>query len=116
LVVRQDFLKAHPDVVSSLLRGQVEADQLIHDNPTAAAQSANNTLAKDLGKGLDADVLTASFQETSFTNDPDIASLHGLARKSASVGLLQPLSLNGLFDLGPLNDVLKTLGKPEVNA
>jgi NitT/TauT family transport system substrate-binding protein len=116
LVVRQDFLKAHPDVVSSLLRGQVEADQLIHDNPTAAAQSANNTLAKDLGKGLDADVLTASFQEPSFTNDPDIASLHGLARKSASVGLLQPLSLNGLFDLGPLNDVLKTLGKPEVNA
>jgi NitT/TauT family transport system substrate-binding protein len=116
LAVRQDFLAAHPEVVSGLIRGQVEADEFIHDNPAAGKQAANNALAKNLGKGLDADVLDASFQETTFTNDPDIASLNDLARKSVSVGLLKPLSLDGLFDPAPLNDVLRTVGRPQVKA
>jgi NitT/TauT family transport system substrate-binding protein len=116
LVVRQDFLAAHPEAVAGLLRGQIEADQLIHDDPSAAKQAANKALAKNVGKGLDADVLNASFQETTFTNDPDAASLTDLARKSVSVGLLDPINLNGLVDLGPLNSVLKTTGRPQVNS
>ena len=116
LVVRQDFLAAHPDAVAGLLRGQVEADELIHNNPSAAQQSANNALAKNVGKGLEADVLDASFQETTFTNDPDAASLEELARKGVAVGLLDPIDLKGLYDLGPLNSVLKTTGRPEVNS
>ncbi len=116
LVVRQDFMAAHPDAVSGLIRGQVDADNLIHDNPGAGKQAANNTLAKNLGKGLDAEVLDASFQETTFTNDPDVASLNDLARKSVSVGLLKPLNLDGLFDPDPLNDVLKAVGRPQVKA
>ena len=47
---------------------------------------------------------------------PDIASLNDLARKSVSVGLLNPFSLDGLFDPAPLNDVLKTAGRPQVKA
>jgi NitT/TauT family transport system substrate-binding protein len=116
LVVRQDFLAAHPAAVAGLLRGQVEADDLIHENPGAAQQSANAVLAKTVGKGLDADVLKASFQETTFTNDPDSASLNDLARKSVSVGLLEPIDLAKLFDLDPLNSVLKTSGRPQVNS
>jgi NitT/TauT family transport system substrate-binding protein len=116
LVVRQDFLAAHPDAVASLLRGQVQADELIRSNPSVAKQSANNALMKNLGKGLDVDVLEASFQETTFTNDPDMASLKDLARKSVSVGLLKPLNLDGLFDSRPLNAVLKSAGRPEVKA
>jgi NitT/TauT family transport system substrate-binding protein len=116
LVVRQDFLKAHPDAVSALLRGQVEADDLLHNDPAAAAQSANNRLAKDLGKGLAPDVLTASLQETTFTNDPNAVSLKDQVRKAVSVGLLSPLSLDGLVDLRLLNEVLKTSGKAQVNA
>lgn len=116
LVVRQDFLKSHPDAVSALLRGQVEADDLLHNDPAAAAQAANNRIAKDLGKGLAPDVLTASLQETTFTNDPDSASLNDQVRQAVSVGLLDTLSLNGLVDLRLLNEVLKTSGKPQVNA
>ena len=116
LVVRQDFLAAHPDAVAGLLRGQVEANQLIRDNPSAAKTSANNALAKNVGKGLDSDVLDASFQETTFTNDPDAASLDELARKGVAVGLLDPIDLKGLFELGPLNNVLKATGRPQVNS
>jgi NitT/TauT family transport system substrate-binding protein len=116
LVVRQDFLKAHPDAVSALLRGQVEADDLLHNDPAAAAKAANNRLANDLGKGLTSDVLTASLQETTFTNDPNVASLNDQVRKAVSVGLLDPLNLDGLVDLRLLNEVLKTSGKAQVNA
>ncbi|HXO82279.1 MAG TPA: ABC transporter substrate-binding protein [Mycobacterium sp.] len=116
LVVRQDFLKAHPEAVSALLRGQVQADDLLHNDPAAAAQSANNRLAKDLGKGLTPDVLNASLQETTFTNDPNTASLNDQVRKAVSVGLLDPLSLDGLVDLRLLNEVLKTSGKSQVNS
>lgn len=116
LVVRQEFLKEHPDVVSGLLRGQVEANDLIHDNPAVAKQAANATLAAALGKGLDPDVLSASFQETTFTNDPNAASLNDQVQKAVSVGLLEPLSLDGIFDLHLLNDVLKASGKPQVDA
>ena len=116
LVVRQDFLKAHPDVISGLLRGQIEANDLLHSDPNAAGQSANNTIAKDLGKGLDPDVLTASLQETTFTNDPNASSLNDQVRKAVSVGLLDPLNLSGLLDLGLLNDLLKASGKPQVSA
>jgi NitT/TauT family transport system substrate-binding protein len=116
LVVRQDFLKAHPDAVSALLRGQVEADDLLRNDPAVAAKAANNRLAKDLGKGLTPDVLTASLQETTFTNDPNVASLKDQVRKAVSVGLLDPLNLDGLVDLRLLNEVLKTSGKAQVNA
>lgn len=116
LVVRQEFLQAHPDVVTGLLKGQVEANDLIHSDPDAAAQAANATLASALGKGLEPDVLTASFQETKFTNDPGAASLKDQVQKAVSVGLLEPLSLDGLFDLHLLNDVLKGSGQPPVDA
>ncbi|OBJ47353.1 aliphatic sulfonate ABC transporter substrate-binding protein [Mycobacterium sp. 1423905.2] len=116
LVVRQDFLSAHPDVVAGLVRGQIEANDTIHNNPDAAARAANATLTKALGSGLSPEVLTASFQETTFTNDPGVQSLNDQVRKAVAVGLLQPLNLDGIFDLGPLNRELAAVGKPAVAA
>lgn len=106
LVVRQDFLAAHPDAVVGLLRAQTEATERIASDPTAAAQSANIALAKSLGKGLEPDVLKASFQETTFTNDPGMASLRDQVAKAVAIGLLQPLDISGLYDPGPLNKLL----------
>jgi len=116
LVVRQDFLAAHPDAVSGLLRGQVQANDKIAADPRAAAQSANAALTKVLGKGLDPEVLAESFKETTFTNDPGIASLRDQVSKAVAIGLLKPLDINGLFDPAPLNAVLSASGKPAVAA
>ncbi|OBK22922.1 aliphatic sulfonate ABC transporter substrate-binding protein [Mycobacterium asiaticum] len=116
LVVRQEFLSAHPDVVAGLIRGQIEADETIHRDPEAAARSTNAALVKALGNGLAPDVLTASFQETTFTNDPGVQSLNDQVRKAVSVNLLQPLNLEGIFDLGPLNRELAARGAPPVAA
>jgi NitT/TauT family transport system substrate-binding protein len=32
------------------------------------------------------------------------------------VGLLKPVSLGGIYDLGPLNHLLKAAGEPQVNS
>lgn len=116
LVVRQEFLNAHPDAVAGLIRGQIEANETIHKDPQAAARSANATLTKALGSGLLPEVLTPSFQETTFTNDPGVDSLNDQVRKAVSVGLLQPLKLDGIFDLSILNRELTATGQPPVAA
>jgi len=115
LVVTQSFLKAHPSTVNGLLKGQIEANSYINSNPTAAAQAANAELTKLLGKGLPSDVLTQSLKYITFTNDPIASSLTTDAQHAVSVGLLKPVNLKGIYDLGPLNKLLQANGQSQVN-
>jgi NitT/TauT family transport system substrate-binding protein len=116
LVVTQSFLKAHPSVVNGLLKGQIQANSYINANGPAAAQAANAELTKLLGKGLPANVLTQSQTYLHFTNDPVASSLATDAQHAVAVGLLKPVSLNGIYDLGPLNSLLKAAGDPQVSS
>jgi NitT/TauT family transport system substrate-binding protein len=115
LVVTQSFLKAHASVVSNLLKGQVESVKYINANTSAAETSANAELTTLLGKGLKSSALAASFKEITFTNDPIASSLATDAKHAVAVGLLQPVNLNGIYDLSPLNTVLKANGEPQVS-
>jgi NitT/TauT family transport system substrate-binding protein len=115
LVVSQDFLAAHAGVVSNLLKGQIEANDYIKNDLPAAETSANAELATLLGKGLKPAALAASFKEITFTNDPIASSLATDAKHAVAVGLLKPVNLNGIYDLGPLNALLKADGEPQVS-
>src|SRR5215831_1601417 len=115
LVVTQSFLKDHPSTVNGLLKGQIEANSYINANKTAAAQAANAELTELLGKGLPGDVLTQSLKYITFTNDPIASSLTADAQHAASVGLLKPVNLSGIYDLGPLNKLLQADGQPQVS-
>ncbi len=115
LVVTQSFLKAHASVVSNLLKGQVAANDYINKNTSAAETAANAELTTLLGKGLKSSALAASFKEITFTNDPIASSLATDAKHAEAVGLLQPVSLTGIYDLGPLNAVLKANGEAQVS-
>jgi NitT/TauT family transport system substrate-binding protein len=115
LVVTQSFLKDHPSTVDRLLKGQIEANSYINSNPAAAAQAANAELAKLLGKGLPSDVLTQSLKYITFTNDPIASSLTTDAQHAVAVGLLQPVNLSGIYDLGPLNKLLQAEKQAQVN-
>jgi NitT/TauT family transport system substrate-binding protein len=115
LVVTQSFLKAHASVVSNLLKGQVAANDYINKNTSAAETAANAELTTLLGKGLKSSALAASFKEITFTNDPIASSLATDAKHAEAVGLLKPVSLNGIYDLGPLNAVLKADGETQVS-
>ncbi len=116
LVVTQSFLAAHPSVVNGLLQGQVDANNFIHQDPAAAEAAANAELTSILGKGLKPNVLSASFQQITFTDDPIASSLATDAQHAVAVGLLSPVSnLGGLYDLGPLNQLLAKAGQPAVS-
>jgi NitT/TauT family transport system substrate-binding protein len=116
LVVTQSFLKDHPSTVNGLLKGQIEANSYINSNPTAAAQAANAELTKLLGKGLPGDVLTQSLKYITFTNDPIASSLTVDAQHAVAVGLLKPVNLSGIYDLGPLNKLLQAEEQAQVNS
>jgi NitT/TauT family transport system substrate-binding protein len=115
LVVTQSFLKAHASVVSNLLKGHVESVKYINANTSSAATAANAELTTLLGKGLKSSALAASFKQITFTDDPITSSLATDAKHAVAVGLLQPVSLNGIYDLSPLNAVLKADGQPQVS-
>jgi NitT/TauT family transport system substrate-binding protein len=115
LVVTQSFLKAHASVVSDLLKGQVQANDYISQNTSAAETAANAELTTLLGKGLKTSALQASFKQITFTNDPIASSLATDAKHAQAVGLLQPVNLTGIYDLGPLNAVLKANGEAQVS-
>ncbi len=116
LVVTQKFLKAHASVVNGLLKGQIQANSYINSNGAAAAQAANTELTKLLGKGLPSNVLSESLKYITFTDDPIASSLTTDAQHAVSVGLLKPVNLNGIYDLGPLNKLLQAEGQPQVNS
>jgi NitT/TauT family transport system substrate-binding protein len=117
LVVSQSFLKAHPSTVSDLLKGQIQANSYINANGTAAASVANAELTKLLGKGLKPNVLAAALPYIHFTNNPIASSLTADAQHAIAVGLLTPVkNLSGIYDLGPLNALLKADGQPQVSS
>jgi NitT/TauT family transport system substrate-binding protein len=116
LVVTQSFLKDHPSAVNGLLQGQIKTIGYISANGQAAAQAANAELTKLLGKGLPTDVLTQSLAYLHFTNDPIAQSLATDAQHAVAVELLKPVSLNGIYDLGPLNKLLTAAGQPQVSS
>ena len=117
LVVTQTFLAAHPSAVNGLLKGQIQANDYIHSDVPGAEAAANAELARLLGKGLAPGVVSASFKEISFTDDPIASSLATDAQHAVSVGLLDPVpDISALYDLGPLNKLLRAAGEQQVRS
>jgi len=116
LMVTQSFLSAHPAVVADLLKANLDALSYIKSDPSGAAAAANDELAAYTGKPLSSKVLTPAFKEITFTSDPDAASLTQDAQQANAVGLLSSAKLDGIFDLDPLNALLKAADQPAVAA
>jgi len=117
LVATQSFIAAHPSVITGLLKGQIQANDFIASNQSAAETAANAELAAVSGKALKSSIVAASFQQVTFTNDPIASSLITDAQHAADVGLLQPVkNLNAIYDLGPLNKLLAADDQPQVSS
>ncbi|MFG2193438.1 ABC transporter substrate-binding protein [Streptomyces sp. NPDC048639] len=115
LIVSQRFLDEHPDVVEAVLRGSVKTNQWIKDNPEKAKASANAALKKLSGKPLPPEVLDPAWKSIETTDDPLAATLETEAQHAVKAGLLEKTDLHGIYDLAPLNKVLKAEGKPPVD-
>ncbi|MEV8567435.1 aliphatic sulfonate ABC transporter substrate-binding protein [Streptomyces sp. NPDC051322] len=115
IVVSQKFLKEHPDVVEAVLRGSVKTNAWIKAHPEEAKAAANAALKKLSGKGLPADVLDPAWKSIETTDDPLAATLNTEAAHAVKAGLLDKPDLKGIYDLKPLNKVLKAAGQPAVS-
>src|SRR5579863_3193274 len=115
LVVAQSFLSAHPAIVADLVKAQIQANDFIKSNPAAAEADVNAELASYTGKPLKASIIAASFAEITFTDNPDASSLTTDASLATGLGLLKPVTLTGIFDLGPLNQALVAAGQAQVS-
>ncbi len=117
LVVTQKFLKASPTAVNGLLKGQIQANDFINKNKSQAEAAANAELSTLTSKTLKSSVLAGAFAQITFTDDPIASSLLTDAQHAVSVGLLKPVkNLSGIYDLTPLNTLLKAQGEPQVSS
>ncbi|MFI6054054.1 aliphatic sulfonate ABC transporter substrate-binding protein [Streptomyces violascens] len=114
IIVSQKFLKEHADVVEAVLRGSVKTNEWIATHPDEAKASANAALKKLSGKELPADIIDPAWKSIQTLDDPLAASLQAQADHAVKAGLLKKPDLKGIYDLDPLNKVLKSLGRPEV--
>ncbi|WP_432900428.1 ABC transporter substrate-binding protein [Micromonospora matsumotoense] len=114
LIVSTKFLKAHPDAVKKLVEGQVAANDFVNTKPDEAQQAISDHIGKITGKPLDLKLIKQAWPSLLFTNDPIASSLKTGLDHAVAVELTQPVSLDGLYDLKYLNEVLKTQGQAEV--
>ncbi|WP_424527887.1 ABC transporter substrate-binding protein [Sphaerisporangium viridialbum] len=115
LIVRQQFLKEHPDLVKKLIEAHVESNAYIQSDPAGAKEAINAELKDLSGKPLKTEVLDSAFKNITFTNDPIASSLVTSAEHAQQVGLLDPVDLNGIYDLTILNEVLAAKGQQAVS-
>ena len=114
LIVATEFLNAHPDVVKGLLEGQVAANQFVNENADEAQQVVASAIGELTGSELDPAILAASWENLTFTDDPIASSLAVSAQHAEDVGLLDPVDLDGIYDLSLLNEVLSAQGMEEI--
>lgn len=114
LVVTRKFLDANSAAVYGLLRGQVQANDFVRHNLLQSSQAIGTGLAA-AGHPVPQRFLALSLAQITFTDDPLAASLIAQARQAAADGLAAPMAIPpGLYDIAPLDLVLRAAGEPPV--
>ena len=116
LLVRAEFLEAHPDVVEDLLEGHIAAVQWIADNPDEAPTVINAALESETGKPLADAVLQRALEHVTFSADPHADTFETLVANGLAAGTQKEGSIDGLFDLRILNALLEASGADSVSA
>ncbi|MBW8792647.1 MAG: aliphatic sulfonate ABC transporter substrate-binding protein [Streptomyces sp.] len=115
VVVSQRFLKEHADVVEAVLRGSVRTNAWIRSHPAEAKLAVNRALGSAGGRPLPRAVLDRAWSSVELLDDPLAATLREEAAHAVRTGLLEHPDLNGIYDLRPLDRVLRDLGRPAVS-
>src|SRR5450759_1482501 len=115
LAVRTDFLKAHPQTVTALISGDLDATDFIAKDPARAQVDVADVIARISGKPLKAAVIAAAWKQLEFTVDPVSSSLLLGAQHTYEGGVLtKEPQLDKLVDLSLLNQLLRQRGKAQV--
>ncbi|MFI5285860.1 MAG: ABC transporter substrate-binding protein [Candidatus Dormibacteria bacterium] len=117
LVVTQNLLQNHPDIVRDLLKGLVQSVSWINANESAAPAAVNAALASSTGgKLLKSSVLALAWTHLSFLLDPFASDLQSDANNAQQLAFNKTANIKGILDLGPLNAILSASGQAAVSA
>ncbi len=117
IVVRNDYLHSHPDVIKNLLVAHVKETIWINNNKKEAIKNFNIQIEKLTGKTIPSDELEEAFSRLDMTYDPIESSLYKSADNAFDLGFLgdKKPDLSNIFDLTILNQVLKEQSLPEIH-
>ncbi|WP_157009203.1 ABC transporter substrate-binding protein [Agromyces laixinhei] len=116
LLVRAEFLEAHPETVRALLEGHVASVTWLGEHAAEAPVVINEALEADTGKPLADEVITRSLAHVSFDVDPHAETFETLVANGLEAGTQKDGSIDGLFDLRLLNGLLEADGAEPVSA
>jgi NitT/TauT family transport system substrate-binding protein len=116
LLVRTAYLEEHPDVIKGLIEGLADGVDFVNDDAEAAQASVNAGIEELTGEPLPEEVISASWENLTFTLDPIASSLEESKNHAVEVGLLDEVDLDGIYDLTLLNEVLEERGEDPIEA
>ncbi len=116
VIARKDFIQKHPKELKAFLKAHVQLTDKINAHPDEAEQAINKQLYDITKKKLSDDVLTASLKNTPAVYSIEKDSVLDFATFAKDGGYLSGnVDKKALFDLDPLNAVLKSLGKQTIS-
>lgn len=115
VVVRTTFLRNHPDLVEAFLRGHLAALDDLRKSPSAHG-TVERAIGRMTGASFPPAVMAAAWKRLSFTADPIPTSLRSDADDAFRAGLLERVSLRGIYALDILNRLLVERGSAAVAA
>jgi NitT/TauT family transport system substrate-binding protein len=116
LVARTEFLEEHPDIVRAIIEGLGSAIDAIATDPEQAQADVIAQIDSITGQSPSPEVIATSFGNLTFTLDPIADSLAGSAADAEAVGLLEPVDLDGIYDLSLLNELVVARGGDPIGA
>ena len=120
LLVSAPYMEQHPDVVRKLVEANVQAIELMNEDPGTAKAAAQAELIIAGAPSLDQAIIDAAWEKLTFTWDPIAASLEAGADNAFDLGYIDedPSSILELYRLDVLNAILAERGEEpvEVNA
>jgi NitT/TauT family transport system substrate-binding protein len=115
IIVRTEYLEAHPDVVKAWIDAHVSVTQWLLANPDEAQRLINQEIEKLTGKAIAPEVLAQAWSRLRPTWDPITPSLFESANAAHAAGFLpEKPDLDGIYDLALLNQVLRAKNLPEI--
>jgi sulfonate transport system substrate-binding protein len=110
LVVHPDYLEEHAANVRALIEGLLEAIDVANDDAAAAQTTVNDRIEADTTSRLEDATISGAWAHLTFTSDPIASSLEESKNDAVSVGLLEDVDLEGIYDLTILNELLEERG------
>ncbi len=115
LIVDADYLKVNPTIVTNLLTGLLNTLDYMAANSEDAKTKTNAAIKAITTKELGTETINDAWTKLMFTYDPIASSLIRSKDNAIAVGLLDDVDLSGIYDLGLLNELLKSRNLPEVS-